>query len=98
MMKCRALLRWLPMLALAGCSSGEQPASPAQIARVELNTGYTVTSSHAVRTDHEAEAYYVTATIARPDVGRDTAVTFLMMGPKDAPSFVLRASPHDAKR
>ncbi|HEU4561798.1 MAG TPA: hypothetical protein VFS20_28495 [Longimicrobium sp.] len=94
MMERRRRSRWLllPLLALAACSRREGPASEAQIARVTLNTGYEVKSAHAVRTDQKDEAYYVTAIISRPEPRGDTAVTFLMVGPKDAPRYVMIAS------
>lgn len=99
-LESRGLSRWLllPLLGLAACSEREQPASPEQIARIELNTGYEVESARAVRTNHESETYYVTAFISRPEPARDTAVTFLMVGPKNAPRWVMMASsiPEDA--
>lgn len=93
-LESRSLSRWLqlPLLALAACSQREGPASEAQIARVALNTGYEVKSAHAIRTEQEGEAYYVTAIISRPAPAGDTAVTFLMVGPKDAPSYVMITS------
>ena len=101
-LESRSRSRWLlmPLLGLAACGPSEEPASPQQIARVTLNTGYEVLRAQAVRTEHETEAYYVTATISRPEIGRDTAVTFLMMGPKDAPKWVMvaRNAPTEAAR